>query len=165
MLYSPKSIANYFLDLAKARGEAISPMKLQKLVYYAHGWYAGHTGKPLIDEAVEAWQYGPVIPSLYHEFKEFGAGQISGKATHFDGMALCEVPAPADSELRQFLDNIWSSYGQFTGVRLSEMTHATNSPWDQTWKVSGGMRGVDIPFDKIMDYFRTAIGNANSGKA
>jgi uncharacterized phage-associated protein len=160
MLYSPKSIANYFLDLAENSGEAISPMKLQKLVYYAHGWYAGHTGAPLINESVEAWQYGPVIPSLYHEFKEIGAGDISTKAMHFDGVELSEVPVPTDPALRQFLDNIWASYGQFTGLRLSEMTHASNSPWDQTWKAAAGMRGVDIPLDKIKAYFKTAIGNA-----
>ena len=165
MLYSPKSIANYVLDLAKARGEPISPMKLQKLVYYAHGWYAGHTGTPLINEAVEAWQYGPVIPSLYHEFKEFGADQISGKARHFDGIALCEVAPPTDAALRQFLDNIWSSYGQFTGLRLSEMTHAIGSPWEQTWRVAVGMKGVDIPFEKIKSYFQTAIQNATSQNA
>jgi uncharacterized phage-associated protein len=160
MLYSPKSIANYFLDLAKSSGEAISPMKLQKLVYYAHGWYAGHTGNPLINEAIEAWQYGPVIPSLYHEFKAFGSGQIFGKARNFDGITLSEVNPPVDAALRQFLNNIWSNYSQFTGLRLSEMTHAPDGPWDRAWKISRGMHGVDIPFDSIAEHFREAIENA-----
>ena len=160
MLYSPKSIANYFLDLAKASGQSISPMKLQKLVYYAHGWYAGHTGQPLINEAVEAWQYGPVIPSLYHEFKRFGAGSISCKATDLEGAELREVPAPEDPALRQFLNNVWTSYGQFTGIRLSEMTHAPDGPWDQTWKEAAGVRGADIPFDRIVEHFKAAAENA-----
>lgn len=165
MLYSPKSIANYFLDLAKASGQLISPMKLQKLVYYAHGWYAGHTGQPLINEAVEAWQYGPVIPSLYHEFKRFGAGSITGKATDFEGLQLREVSPPDDPSLRKFLENVWNSYGQFTGIRLSEMTHAPDGPWDQTWKASAGMRGADIPFERIAEYFKAAAEKAKQRSA
>jgi len=165
MLYSPKSIANYFLDLASSKGQAISPMKLQKLVYYAHGWYAGYTGQPLINEAVEAWQYGPVIPSLYHEFKRFGAGAIGAKATDWEGLKLCEVAPPADSSLRTFLDNIWNSYGQFTGIKLSELTHAPDGPWDQTWREAAGTRGVDIPFPRIAEHFRTAIETAKQRSA
>lgn len=160
MLYSPKAIANYLLALAQAAGQAVSPMKLQKLVYYAHGWYAGYTGKPLIDEPVEAWQYGPVIPSLYHEFKRFGAGSISGKATDVTGCELYEVPPPDDPEIRKFLENIWTSYGQFTGLRLSEMTHAPDGPWAKTWKAASGMRGVDIPFEVIADHFTAAANTA-----
>lgn len=160
MLYSPKSIANYFLELASAAGQSISPMKLQKLVYYAHGWYAGYTGQPLINEPVEAWQYGPVIPSLYHEFKRFGAGSIMGKATEFEGLSLKEVAPPTDSNVRKFLDNVWSSYGQYTGIKLSEMTHAPESPWDQTWKSAVGVRGADIPFERISEHFKDAVEKA-----
>nr|WP_256351506.1 type II toxin-antitoxin system antitoxin SocA domain-containing protein [Pseudomonas gingeri] len=63
-------------------------MKQQKLVYYSHGWHAGYTDQPLINEAVETWQYGPVIPSLYHEFKRFGSGEIVKKGTVKKGTDL-----------------------------------------------------------------------------
>lgn len=163
MLHSPKSIANYFIDLANANGEALSPMKLQKLVYYAVGWFAGHTGKPLVDEAVEAWQYGPVFPSLYHEFKCFGAGPISTKAHDVhEGFVRQEVAIPADPHIRQFLDNIWSSYGKFTGIALSEMTHASDSPWDLTWRNASGVRNADIPFELISGHFKEAAEKAKA---
>lgn len=162
-LYSPKSIANYFIDLAKARGERLSPMKLQKLVYYALGWYAGHTGRPLVDEPVEAWQYGPVIPSLYQEFRKFGSGQITERATELDdNFELREVPPPDDPNVRKFLDNVWSSYGHFTAIKLSDMTHAEGGPWDQTWSESLGVRGTDIPFERIKQYFQSAAEKAKA---
>lgn len=160
MLYTPKSIANFFLDLAKSRGELVSPMKLQKLVYYAHGWYSGNTGQPLIDEAVEAWQYGPVIPSLYHDFKQFGSSGITRKATEFDGIAFREASPPEDPVIRTFLQNVWSSYGPLTGLKLSELTHSTDGPWDQTWKECNGMRGTDIPFERIAAHFKSAVEKA-----
>ncbi len=159
-MFSPKTIANYFLELAAANGEAITPMKLQKLVYYAHGWYAGYTGQPLINEAVEAWQYGPVIPSLYHEFKQFGSGPISGKAYEYDAGGVRPAAPPADPEIRTFLQNVFASYGKYSGIRLSEMTHAAGTPWDLTWSECKGMRGVDIPFPRIVEHFKETAAKA-----
>jgi uncharacterized phage-associated protein len=71
--YSSKAVANTFLDIAKANNVAdISPMKLQKLIYYAHAWHLAFLGQPLIKEEVQAWKFGPVIPDVYFEFKECG---------------------------------------------------------------------------------------------
>ena len=156
-MFNAKSIANYFLELAAARGESISPMKLQKLVYYAHGWYAGYTERPLINEAVEAWQYGPVIPSLYHEFKHFGSGSITAKAMEYDALGVREAKVPADPDVRTFLQNVYNSYGQYSGTHLSEMTHASGTPWDQTWSECRGTRGADIPFSRISSHFKAAV--------
>ena len=157
MSFSPKAIANYFIDLAKEHGDSVRPMKLQKLVYYAHGWYAGHTGKPLIDETVEAWQYGPVISSLYHEFKQFGSNPITTKATDLVGLQIVEVPPPEDESIRKFLRNVWTSYGKYTGLTLSEMTHAEGGPWDLTQKAKPGLKGADIPFDLICSHFKEVL--------
>lgn len=164
-MYDPKSIANYFLEVAAAEGQSIDPMKLQKLVYYAHGWYAGHRGQPLINENIEAWQYGPVIPSLYHEFKPYGAGTIRTKATSYANGAFQEVPHPPDPAVRQFLDNVWRSYSPYTGIALSEMTHAADSPWDVTWRTNRGMHGSDIPFNLIQEHFGQAVARATQAQA
>src|SRR5947209_3400405 len=80
MPYDAKAIANYFLDLAEAEAKSLTPMKLQKLVYYAHGWHLALTGRPLLDEEIQAWSFGPVIRSLYNEFREFGAEPITRRA-------------------------------------------------------------------------------------
>jgi uncharacterized phage-associated protein len=61
MPYPAAAIANEFIKVAKRNGVLLTPMKLQKLVYFAHGWYLALLGKPLINEPVEAWKFGPVI--------------------------------------------------------------------------------------------------------
>jgi uncharacterized phage-associated protein len=159
MTYSAKSIANFFLEQAHKDGVPVTPMKLQKLVYYAHGWFSGHTGNPLIDETIEAWQYGPVIQSLYHEFKRYGAQPIKGFATEFAkaDLELVTVPAPEDEPVRKFLTAVWNSYSKFTGIALSEMTHAVGSPWDIAWKDGGGIKGKDIPQELITSHFKEAV--------
>ena len=80
MAHNPKAIANYFLELARADDEELSPLKIQKLVYYANGWHLAIKGKPLISEQVEAWPYGPVVPSLYRAFRSYGDGPITEPA-------------------------------------------------------------------------------------
>lgn len=75
MGYTAKAVANHLLDFGLTRKNEIPPLKMQKLVYISHGWHlALSDGKPLVsDEYVEAWPYGPVFPSVYHEFKHYGA--------------------------------------------------------------------------------------------
>ena len=84
MSYPAKAVANYFIDIARCEGEQLSPMKIQKLVYFAHGWYLALYDEPLLDEKIEAWRYGPVVPSLYHEFKRYGSGTIERYAIDFE---------------------------------------------------------------------------------
>lgn len=55
MFYDAKSIANYFLELAAESGQRIDAIKLQKLVYFANGWYAGYTSQPLMPSVDGNW--------------------------------------------------------------------------------------------------------------
>jgi uncharacterized phage-associated protein len=80
MPYDPKAIANYLLEVAKNHNETLTPMKIQKLVYFANGWHLALKNEPLINEQVEAWPYGPVIPSLYRAFRRFGDQAITALA-------------------------------------------------------------------------------------
>ena len=83
MGYSAKAVANYFL--AKYGKHGITPLKMQKLVYLSHGWYLAFYDEPLVDdEYAEAWRYGPVFDSLYHEFKHRGRLPITNPARDID---------------------------------------------------------------------------------
>lgn len=174
MPYDAKAVANYFLDLAEAKSESLTPMKLQKLVYFAHGWHLAITGKPLINEVVQAWSFGPVIRSLYIEFRDFGATGITERAKEY-------VPTPREAgkpgffSFRQItpsindasyvsedtpftkslLDKIWDVYGCYTAIQLSNMTHAPNTPWDKIKRQYAGPipKNEVIPDHSIKEYF------------
>ena len=71
-MYQSLTISNYFIQKLHETGHPVTAMKLIKLVYIAHGWYlALNEGKSLINEAIQAWKYGPVIHSLYHKLKKY----------------------------------------------------------------------------------------------
>ena len=125
-MYNPIDIANYFLK--KYGNESkITPMKLVKLVYIAHGWYLGISDKALIDENPEAWKYGPVIPRVYHHFKDYGREAIT--INNFPNNPDDNLP----EQIKTFLDKIWEVYGKFSAIQLSAKTHEIGTPWYITW--------------------------------
>ncbi|MFO0851363.1 MAG: DUF4065 domain-containing protein [Gemmataceae bacterium] len=176
-MISPKTVANFFFDTAMREGNlTVSPMKMQKLVYYAHGWHLGLADKPLIDEPVQAWPYGPVVPSLYQEFKHFGNGLITQPATDVrfvidgEGATQLEVVAPRVVEsafspdfMQKLMGKVWEIYRNYSAVQLSNETHKPGTPWDQIKARHGGRipENTVIPNDMIRDYFRRAAAGGN----
>ena len=163
--FNSKAVANFLLELAAAQGEQLTPMKLQKLVYYAHGWCLALTGKPLIDEAVQAWSFGPVIRSLYNEFRESGANPIRHRAMEIvadDGETM-EVRYPhlddnkeADVGFaKRLLERIWEVFGRYSAVQLSNMTHAPGTAWSRLNKFYNGNipKYATIPDEWIREEF------------
>lgn len=143
--HDARAIANYFLDLAARDGVPVDPLKIQKLVYIAHGWHLAITGGPLIYQTVMAWKYGPVIRDLYRAFREYGGRAIDGRATEPPDWEHTTEPRPYSAELspesQAVLDRTWQVYGRNTGVELSSLTHDFGTPWDQ---VAGKLRPSEI---------------------
>jgi len=134
-------------------------MKLLKLVYFAHGWYLALTGQELIDEVVEAWKFGPVVPSIYHAFKEWKLSPIQHPANSYrlNGTKfVVETPTIPESDVpvRAFLKRIWEVYGQMSAIELSNLTHQQDTPWYRVWMTTGHrIKGTDIPNAAIREYF------------
>lgn len=171
MAFSPEAVANELLRLAKDKGDDLSPMKLQKLAYISHGWHLGLLDGELLNESVEAWKYGPVIPSLYHEFKHFRMRSInepattlielpSGKTKWVEPAMKAEDPDsfPGSSDL---IEAVYENYRQYTAVQLSNATHREGTPWHQIYMVKGKGNppyGTDIPNDLIQEHYKKLAG-------
>jgi uncharacterized phage-associated protein len=119
--YDARTIANYFLELAHGDRIPLDPLKLQKLVYLAQGWHLAFYGTPLISQAVEAWRYGPVVPQLYYEFRQFGAWPITRRA---------ETSETLDDRTKNFLQKVWQIYRAYNSLQLSALTHEAGGAWD-----------------------------------
>lgn len=165
---TPIAVANYFIQKAQETGKELSPMKLVKLVYIAHGWYLALTGNQLLSEPVEAWKYGPVIPSVYHQFKEYGNGSISSFAYGFNTQkGGTFVPTVEDADVIQLLNKIWDLYAGFSGVQLSTMTHMEGTPWYKTWHDNGGKsaQGIPIPNNLIKEHYKHKVDSQKNDAA
>ena len=71
------NVANNFIRKAESENIPITPLKLQKLVYFIYKEYLQDTGTELFSERFETWKYGPVLPNLYSEFRVFGNKPIT----------------------------------------------------------------------------------------
>ena len=78
------AVANEFLGLAKKEKIEISNLKLIKLMYIAQGLSLSLSDRALFPDPIEAWKYGPVISSIYHEFKHFGRNPIKEQSVTLD---------------------------------------------------------------------------------
>lgn len=141
------AVAKYILRKRTAEGDAVTPMQLIKLVYIAHGLMLGAYGRPLIDEAVEAWQYGPVVPSVYHETKAFRSSPVTG------------IGAPSnysfDPQEVKAMDTASRLFGSKNGVALSSLTHKQGTPWTLTWNARG--KNGSISNDLIEHFYSGMI--------
>ncbi len=156
MSYKVAGIANEFLDRASAAGRAITAMHLQKFCYMAHGFDLALFNRPLTVEKPEAWDYGPVYPTLYDSLKKFGSGAVTAPIcvnnwAKEDRVRGDVVRASLSNEETQLIDTIWKDYGNFEAFQLSALTHEDNSPWAKIYKP--GIKHLVIPDSLIKDYF------------
>lgn len=120
-------VANTFLYHAFQENISVTPMKLQKLIYFFFREYAKSTDEKLFSEQFETWQYGPVLPSIYYEFQSFGAKKIDKFAR--DAMGNVKILSLNNIDLKQSFDKIWRKYKYFPGTELSNITHREGTAW------------------------------------
>jgi uncharacterized phage-associated protein len=156
MPYSSLEIGNEFLRLADGHRAKLTQMQLQKLVYLAHGYFLAATGRPLVEDDVEAWDYGSVFPKLRNATKEYGKRAISrpirwGDELLFPPRNSKAAVADLRDQDQRIIGKVWSVYGRFPAFKLSALTHDPNGPWAKAY-VEGENRV--IPDDDILQYFR-----------
>ena len=130
-----RSVANLILDNFDPLTYEISNLKINKLIYYAHGFYGARFGKRLIRNHVEAWSHGPVVKVVYDSFKRNGNASIANRATYFDfvdGKEVVAAYSQLNLEQADFILKVVGHYVRFSASQLVTMTHEVGSPWHQT---------------------------------
>ena len=162
-MYSALDIAKWFLaknhsenrlfESAEELYEGISHLKLQKLLYYAEGIYLALNDSKLFKEDIIAWQHGPVISSVYEEYKKFGKDFIVFNADESDVELIDRIEN--DEKAIEALELTYNSFAIYTAWQLRNMTHEKNSPWDVTVSQKGLSSVIDSTL--IKEYFRGNI--------
>lgn len=115
-------VANYIISLAKANEESfVTPLKLQKLCYYAQAWSMVWDDKPIFDEEFEAWAHGPANYDLYKKYEDRGYFPIYEIDEDFNANILSD-------EQKETIEAVWDAYGMYDGKYLENLTHEED-PW------------------------------------
>lgn len=154
------AVANFLLTCAKEEGKTITHLKLQKLIYFCFAWYAGNYEKPLFDEDIEAWQFGPVIRQVYLEFVDCGSGPITQFATDLDvanGKARLITPEVQGDDLKKDLKQVWDRYKDKSAAWLVDASHTAKEPWGIVVEAAGKADKRQIPFKLIRDIYKARV--------
>jgi len=160
-VYKPVAIANYFIDLRE--GQGLTLMQLLKLSYIAHGFNLAIFDRPLANEYVQAWKFGPVFPSIYHEFKyEIPGEPITNCAKRINESTgtLEKITENFQPTEKSLIEIVYKIYGKIDGWKLSALTHKEGTPWYKVWYEGEGSKyhGVPIENNKIKDHFKGIVG-------
>jgi uncharacterized phage-associated protein len=120
-LCQPKEMAKWFINrVDRDAGEALTHLKLQKLLYFAQAYYLANYDEPLFAEDMQAWTHGPVVPSVWHEYKKYSWESIPPGET-----------ANVADDIIPYLEAIYTHFGKFDAKELERITHA-HDPWRLT---------------------------------
>jgi uncharacterized phage-associated protein len=115
---------------------SLSNLPLQKLLYLTQVECAHkNNGAALLNGNFQAWDYGPVIPSLYGRLKMFGADPVGD--VFYDALRLRD-----GSQSKIFLDEVWDKFGSVSPGELIELTHWDLGAWAK--KYEPGIKGIPI---------------------
>lgn len=139
---SAKDIACVFEYLSlDSDGKDIEKTRLLKLLYFAQGYTLAELDHELFYDEIEAWDYGPVIPYIYHNFDDIIK---FAKAKGIKDIHL-------SSDEMDIIMDVWDLYGGYSAKELVNLTHKDNTPWSATYKPNA--KNVHIPQNLIKQYF------------
>lgn len=135
------NVARYTVLRLQQMGISISPLKLQKLLYYIQAWHLVYFDKQsLFDEEPEAWVNGPVYRKIYDEFKNLGIyEQITPKYLGLDEITLTKEVERLHVEMNliqeqwRFIEAVYAHYGVMNHDKLVMLTHSER-PWNEARK-------------------------------
>lgn len=142
-------IAKYIISNSRP----LTPLQINKLCFFSHGWYLGIHGQPLISETVEAWKYGPVIPSTYHMFKTNERKTVS----FYDFYKHDLDESMFTDDEKDVMNQVIDFYSSINGGQLIGITHQKNSPWHQVYEEDKSY--IPIPNDIIQEYYKEKYAN------
>lgn len=156
MSYNVMDVARYIINYSNERGYAISNLKLQKILYFVQAAFLVERHEPCFYENIEAWDFGPVVPEVYQEFKMYGSNTIPFVRNYIDlsnGIweskrkeYSSDVIYPDD---KLIINGMIDECSAYSAGQLVEITH-NQDPWMKAYVK--GWNNV-ISQDSIYNFF------------
>jgi len=146
------SVAKAIVEIAQEKSlPSVTNLSLQRLAYSCHGWCLALTGEPLIDEIknpFEAWDYGPVMPSLYRQFKYHSSNPLPST------LPIFKLGKPLKPRQREIVEEVMTVFGRATAAQLIGWPRAQDGPWDPVYH-SQTSTDPEIDDANIEEYFKS----------
>jgi len=157
-MYDVLDVSRYVINYSNEKGYCVSNLKLQKLLYFIQAYFLVKMNNPCFHERIEAWNFGPVVPKAYHEFKIFGCADIppiktyttiDSSTSEFKFETKVFSKELIGIEHRSYIDRIIDNFKDYAASDLVYITHHQR-PWKDAF--SRG-QNTEITKDSIRSYF------------
>ena len=120
MSYNVFEIARYIIYYETQSGRYVNNLRLQKLLYFVQAKYLVEKEKPLFEERMEAWNFGPVVPKVYREYSYYGLNHIFCYDETDDFLI--------DSDTKKIINSMLDSCSEYATSTLVDIIHG-QEPW------------------------------------
>lgn len=158
MAYKVLDVCRHVINYSNDRDYGISNLKLQKVLYFIQAYFIIRTDEPCFEEKIEAWDFGPVVPEAYREYKQFGSGDIP-TITHIvdfdeDNIWNSTVQPYEDDVLsdtdKTLVEAVVNRFSDYSATDLVSITHR-QAPWKNVYQRG---KNNEITVKAIKEYFR-----------
>jgi uncharacterized phage-associated protein len=162
-MYEARKICNFVIARYGAQVTDLTNLRINKLLYFVHGWSLTSRAEGLVRNHFEAWQLGPVVRSVYDAFKVYGEERITAAAEYLDYATGETKPIP-HSDIRELdieiIERVFENYSRYSTPELVALSHEPDGPWDRVFKDWSRDKRISprIPNDLIRKRFLQEVG-------
>ncbi len=158
-MYDVLDICRYIINYSNAKNYGISNLKLQKVLYFVQAYFLTNkkNATPCFHEKIEAWDFGPVVPEAYHEYKQYGSGDIPTIESYisYDKENIWDIERIAYNdknicdEDKALINDVIDKFSDYTATDLVALTHRQD-PWRSVYEP---YQNNEIAVSAIKEYF------------
>lgn len=156
-MYNVLDICRYIINYSNEKEYGISNLKLQKILYFVQAYFLIMKDEKCFQERIEAWDFGPVVPIAYHEFKQYGSGNIPKIISYvkFNDENMWNIQRIEydeniiSQENRQLINEVVDKFSEYSATDLVTLTHK-QAPWKDAYVPH---KNKEITVEKIRGYF------------
>lgn len=143
--YDVLDVSRYVINYSNKKKYGISNLKLQKVLYFIQVYFLINTanGKRCFHEKIEAWDFDPVVPKVYREYKRYGSTNIPTMESYLDSDNMIS------EEDSKRIDIVVDVFSDFSATDLVTLTH-NHDPWKDAYVPH---MDNEITVDSIRKYF------------
>lgn len=134
-MYQAIDVAQYVLYYYNSREIPISNLKLQKILYFLQAEFLLSRKEPLFENKIFAWDFGPVVLSVYREYAIFGGASIF--------LFKEKWKKNLSKSDRKIVDNLLDYLKDYSATALTDIVHC-QKPWKDAYYSNGIISNVSL---------------------
>lgn len=156
-MYHVLDVCKYVINYSNKKNYGVSCLKLQKLLYFIQGYFMIIKDTPCFNERIEAWDFGPVVPVAYQEYKKYASTDIPFVDSDVDNTSGTSITKFDEDcildEDKTLIDTMIEIFAKHTATDLVAITQK-QEPWKNGYSK---YQINEITTDSLKKYFSKSI--------